>query len=91
MRLFVDIKSAVRYNRLRWYGHVLHNEGSIRQAVDMLVVGSRGPGRPKKNGADTVKDDRKVWKMTNRQGPVEEESKRQPYCRATPLKGKKSR
>ena len=54
----VDIKSAVRYNRLRWYGHVFRNEGSIRQAVDMLVVESRGRGRPKKNWADTVKDDR---------------------------------
>jgi hypothetical protein len=59
-----DIKSAVRYNRLRWYGHVYRNEGSIRQAADMVVDGSRGRGRPKKNWTDTVKEDSKAWKMT---------------------------
>ena len=60
----VDIKSAVRYNRLRWYGHVHRNEGCIRQAVDMVVEGSRGRGRPTKNWATTVQEDRKAWKIT---------------------------
>ena len=30
-------------------------------------------------------------RQPNRQGPVEEESKEQSYCPATPLNGKKSR
>ena len=61
----VDITSAVRYNRLRWYGHVCRNEGSIRKAADMMVDGRRVRGRPKKSWADTVQEDRKAWKMTN--------------------------
>jgi hypothetical protein len=30
----------------------------------MVVDGSRGRGRPKKNWTDTVKEDSKAWKMT---------------------------
>ena len=61
----VDITSAVRYNRLRWYGHVSRNEGSIRHAADLMVDGRRGRGRPKKSWADTVREDRKIWKIAD--------------------------
>ena len=30
-----DIKSEVRFNRLRWYGHVQRNEGCIRHIANM--------------------------------------------------------
>lgn len=33
----VDIKSAIRYKMLQWYGNVCGNEGCIRQVVDMKL------------------------------------------------------
>ena len=44
-----DIKSAVRYNKLRWYGHMQRNKGCIRHVANMVVEGSHSCGRPKKN------------------------------------------
>ena len=52
-----DIKSAVRYNRLRWYGHVQQDKECIKHVANMVVEGRRTRGRPKKNWANTVQHD----------------------------------
>ena len=55
-----NIQTLLRYNRLRWFGHVVRNDGWINSITEFEVVGQRGRGRPKK----TWKDTNQQWSQT---------------------------
>ena len=59
-----NIQTLLRYNRLRWFGHVAKNDGCINSITALEVNGHRGRGRPRKTWRDTINDDRKNWKLT---------------------------
>ena len=52
-----NIQTLLRYNRLRWFGHVVRNDGCINSITEFEVVGQRGRGRPKKTWKDTINND----------------------------------
>ena len=54
-----NIQTLLRYNRLRWFGHVARNDSCINN-----ITAHRGRGRPRKTWRDTINDDRKNWKLT---------------------------
>ena len=37
-----NIQTLLRYNRLRWFGHVVRNDGCIKSITEFEVVGQRG-------------------------------------------------
>ena len=51
-------------NRLRWFGHVVRNDGCINSITEFDVVGQRGRGRPKKTWKDTINNDLRHWKLS---------------------------
>ena len=42
-----SIQTLLRYNRLRWFVHIVRNDGCINSITEFEVVGQRGRGRPK--------------------------------------------
>ena len=60
-----SLDSLLRYNRLRWFGHVERSNGWIKRCTEVVVVGNRKRGRPKKRWSDIIKEDRKLWSMSN--------------------------
>ena len=58
-----NIQTLLRYNRLRWFGHVVRNDGCINSITEFEVVGQRGRGRPKKTWKDTINNDLRHWKL----------------------------
>ena len=59
-----NIQTLLRYNRLRWFGHVVRNDGCINSITEFEVVGQRGRGRPKKTWKDTINNDLRHWKLS---------------------------
>ena len=59
-----NIQTLLRYNRLRWFGHVARNNGSINSITELEVDGHRGRGRPKKIWNDMINDDLRRWKLS---------------------------
>ena len=59
-----NIQTLLRYNRLRWFGHVVRNDGCINSITEFEVVGQRGRGRPKKTWKDTINNDLRRWKLS---------------------------
>ena len=59
-----NIRTLLRYNRLRWFGHVVRNDGCINSITEFEVVGQRGRGRPKKTWKDTINNDLRHWKLS---------------------------
>ena len=57
-----NIQTILRYNRLRWFGHVVKNDCCINSITE--VVGQRGRGRPKKTWKDTINNDLRHWKLS---------------------------
>ena len=55
---------VLRYNRLRWHGHVERSGGWINLVQHLQVDGNCGRGRPKKTWNTLVKEDCRAWKMT---------------------------
>ena len=53
----VDIATALRSRRLRWYGHVVRSSACIHSVREIEVPGSRGPGRPRKTWEASVRGD----------------------------------
>ena len=51
-----SIKNVIRYNRLRWFGHLqrIDEEKWPRKILNFEVNGSYPRGRPKKNGSTTL-------------------------------------
>ena len=52
-----NIQTLLRYNRLRWFGHVVRNDGCINSITEFEVVGQCGRGRPKKTWKDMINND----------------------------------
>ena len=42
-----SLSLILKERRLHWYGHVEHSKGAVKTALDIQIVGKRGPGRPK--------------------------------------------
>ena len=59
-----NIQTLLRYNRLRWFGHVVRNDGCINSITEFEVVGQRGRGRQKKTWKDTINNDLRHWKLS---------------------------
>ena len=59
-----NIQTLLRYNRLRWFGHVVRNDGCINSITEFEVVGQCGRGRPKKTWKDTINNDLRHWKLS---------------------------
>ena len=59
-----NIQTLLRYNRLRWFGHVVRYDGCINSITEFEVVGQRGRGRPKKTWKDTINNDLRHWKLS---------------------------
>ena len=59
-----NIQTLLRYNRLRWFGHVVRNDGCINSITEFEVVGQRGRGRPKKTWKDTINNDLRHCKLS---------------------------
>ena len=59
-----NIQTLLRYNRLRWFGHVVRNDGCINSITEFEVVGQCGHGRPKKTWKDTINNDLRHWKLS---------------------------
>ena len=58
-----NIHTLLRYNRLRWFGHV-RNDGCINSITEFEVDGQHGRGRPKKTWKDTIINDLRHWKLS---------------------------
>ena len=58
-----NIQTLLQYNRLRWFGHVVRNDGCINSITEFEVDGQRGRGRPKKTWKDTINNDLRHWKL----------------------------
>ena len=56
-----SVTEKIRYNRWRWYGHVLRMPESRlpKQALNWTPVGARRPGRPKDTWRRTIARDRR--------------------------------
>ena len=67
----VDLETLLRYNRLRWYGHVSRSDDMINGVTELVVKGQCPRGRPKKTWRDFVNDDCKYWKLTSDTGDRE--------------------
>ena len=59
-----NIQTLLRYNRLRWFGHVVRNDGCINNITEFEVDGQRGRGRPKKTWKDAINNDLRHWKLS---------------------------
>ena len=52
-----ELKTKLREDRLRWYGHVVRREEDyVGNRVRILNVGTRKRGRPKRRWSDSVKE-----------------------------------
>ena len=51
---YQHIQTLLRYNRLRWFGHVARNDCCINSITALEVDGHRGRGRPRKTWRDTI-------------------------------------
>ena len=59
-----DLAILVRERRLRWFGHVMRSNGEINRVRSRPVPGRKGPGRPKKTWEECVKQDLKVYGLS---------------------------
>ena len=55
-----DLAVLVRERRLRWFEHIMRSNGEINRVRSRPVPGRKGPGQPKKNWDECVKQDLKV-------------------------------
>ena len=57
--LVVTIKDSIIQRRLRWYGHVIHQDISfqIHEFMEHEIPGKRKKGRPRKSWEECVKKD----------------------------------
>ena len=60
--MFCMICNVLRYIRLRWFGHVVRNDGCINSITEFEVVGQRGCG--KKTWKDTINNDLRHWTLS---------------------------
>ncbi|KAI8515961.1 hypothetical protein Bbelb_067740 [Branchiostoma belcheri] len=60
-----SLREILRYNRLRWYGHVqrMDPQNWPRKVMTMPVEGRNPRGRPKKRWVDSIREDVKNLKL----------------------------
>ncbi|KAI8516233.1 hypothetical protein Bbelb_048140 [Branchiostoma belcheri] len=60
-----SIQEILRYNRLRWYGHVqrMDPQNWPRKVMTMPVEGQNPRGRPKKRWSDSIREEIKTLKL----------------------------
>src|ERR1700733_6860148 len=60
------LEDNIRGRRLRWMGHVAHMDGERRaiQAMKWTPEGKRGRGRPRKNWAETIREDLRPMELS---------------------------
>ena len=61
----VSFETLLRYNRLRWFGHVERSNGLIKRCAELEVEGRQGRGRPRKTWNETINNDKKEWKLND--------------------------
>ena len=54
----------LKERRLCWYGHMERSNGAVKTAVDIQIVGTRGPGRPKMTWKQLTDRDCREWKLS---------------------------
>ena len=59
-----NIRALLRYNRLRWFGHVVRSDGCIGSITEFEVDGQRGHGRPKKTWKDMISGGLGHWGLS---------------------------
>ena len=64
VRLKDHISSDSLLRKLRWFGHVVRNDGCINSIPEFEVGGQRGRGRPKKTWKDTINNDLRHRKLS---------------------------
>ena len=57
----LTLESALRKNRLRWFGHTQRSDQWINKIQTFDVTGNAGRGRPSKTWKDVISDDIKSW------------------------------
>jgi hypothetical protein len=74
-----DISDVVRRGRLRWFGHVEHDEDGdcVKACQNSEINGDRGRGRGRKTWRECVWNDMKVMKLK-----VEDAQDREVWRRA---------
>ena len=55
------LESALRKNRLRWFGHTQRSDQWINKIQTFDVTGNAGRGRPSKTWKDVISDNIKSW------------------------------
>ena len=60
----LDLAVLVQERRLRLFGHVMRSNGEINRVRSRPVPGRKGPGRSKKTWDECVKQDLKVWGLS---------------------------
>ena len=58
------LEDLLRSNRLRWFGHFERSDGWINKCRDLTVNSRKKAGRPKKTWKETIRHDRKMWRVT---------------------------
>ena len=57
------LKSRLRINHLRWYGHVERSEDWIKHCTQINVSGCQGRGRPCKSWKESAADNLCLWNI----------------------------
>ena len=58
-----DLDLILKERRLRWYGYVERSTSAVKLAIDLQVVGKRGPGRPKMTWKQLTERDGREWEL----------------------------
>ena len=59
-----DLDLILKERRLSWYGHAECSNGAAKTAIDIQIVGKRGPGRPKTTWMQLTERGCREWKLT---------------------------
>ena len=59
------LDAALRYSRLRWYGHVTRSQSWIQRCQTLDVAGRASAGRPRKTWNDSVKEDLRACRLNS--------------------------
>ena len=58
------LDATLRYNRLRWAGHVYRSQSWINRCQTLQVEGRRGTGRPRKIWRDIIDEDLRTYNLS---------------------------
>ena len=61
----MSLELLLRYSRLCWFGHVEQSNSWIKRCTTLEVAGKRDRGRPRMTWVETIKNDKKEWKLSD--------------------------